>query len=338
MAACRTMSDTANLPDDTGRGADPLVRRLSGSCKSRRTTGLGGGGKTAHTGADHGAKAECPRIHLRRYLHPVLPRLLSRRRLPEHEPLSRGGGSLCAVRQPEARHVEGSGGTHHSSGNRAKRLSIDPSARRFSSLPRAHSTKRTRGWLKRARRASTKGRSLRLRPTSNAGWTRPGRRLRLRPRRSRMQFRQRILRRLLLRPRTRLRRLQLLLSTPSPRKSQRRARGLRLSFPRRRPHRIMGSPHRLPPISATDCSPSSRTITGARSLSSRTRPDSPVRPLVRVPSCPVRAWRSVLTGGAGPQMLRQAREEFLAADLGSAMTAGDRRYVSPRVLEQLERR
>ena len=46
----------------------------------------------------------------------------------------------------------------------------------------------------------------------------------------------------------------------------------------------------------------------------------------------------VLTGGAGPQMLRQAREEFLAADLGSAMTAGDRRYVSPRVLEQLERR
>ena len=46
----------------------------------------------------------------------------------------------------------------------------------------------------------------------------------------------------------------------------------------------------------------------------------------------------VLTGGASPQVLRQAREEFLSADLGSAMTAADRRYISPRVLEQLERR
>ena len=284
------MSDTANLPDDTGRGADPLddayreavraVERRDWAAAEKLLT------QAQTTGQKPSARAYTYGDTYIRffpdYYLGVVYLNTNRHREAEAAFARFASQKLVTSKDPD---------THHSSGNRAKRLSIDPSARRFSSLPRAHSTKRTRGWLRRARRASTKGRSLRLRPTSNAGWTRPGRRLRLRPRRSRMQFRQRILRRLGLRPRTCLRRLQLLLSTPSPRKSQRRARELRSSFPRRRPHRIMVSPHRLPPISATDCSPSSRTITGARSLFSRTRPDSPVRPLVRVLSCPVRAWR-----------------------------------------------
>ena len=228
--------------------------------------------------------------------------------------------------------------THHSSGNRAKRLSINPSARRFSSLARAHSTKRTRGWQRRARRASTKGRSLRLRPTSNAGWTRPGRRLRLRPRRSRMQFRQRILRRLLLRPRY---------LPPAPATPPVNTVATKKPAASPRAPLVVPAPKAAPDYGQPTSAPTdlrdgllaffSNDYRRAVPLLENAARQSGASPRARAfLSCARVAL--VLTGGAGPQMLRQAREEFLAADLGSAMTAGDRRYVSPRVLEQLERR